>query len=180
MDFIVSKVAMSICALLVVSVLGGVIGDDMLFDKPDELRSTLANLTIVLERVAWSNCEGWTVWRVPFLSNGDCIDISIRPSALRAHSEGRSVMTVPACAVHTWTWNGTSLNRTMMEDLDESSPTLESSSGHDIRIETKTVRYENGDLLLLFVTSGDYRLLETLADSSCIVSVNILASSLVL
>jgi len=155
MDFVVSKVAMSICALLVASVLSGVFGNDLLFRGVDELDSILTDLSITLERSAWSNSEGTTVWEIPYISNGDTVFISIQASILRASSGERSAIAVPGCEAHTWTWNGTSLNSTSVRSLDESSFQIESSSGHALEIEAKEIRYENGNVMFVFVSVSD-------------------------
>ena len=152
MDFVVSKVAMSICALLVVSVLSGVLGNDILFSKVDELDSILIDLSIVVERSVWSECEGRTSWRVPFLSDGASIDISVRDSVLSAKSGDRFAALRPACDTHTWQWNGTSLNATCVSILDASSPMATSSSGHALEIRTQMVAYEDQNRIFAFVS----------------------------
>ena len=151
MDFIVSKVAMSICALLVASALSGVFGDELLFSRANELDSILANLSTTIERSAWSNSEGTTVWKIPFLSNGDTVVISIQGSNLRASSSEKSEMMSIGCEAHTWAWNGTSLNSTSVKALEESSPPIESCSGHGFQIEAREVRYENGNAMFVFM-----------------------------
>lgn len=153
MDFVVSKVAMSICALLVVSVMAAVLGNDILFKEVDELDSILMDLSVVVERSVWSGCEGSTVWRVPFLSDGESIDISVRGPVISAKSGDKSAVLQPACETHTWQWDGTSLNATCVSVLDASSPLTIASSGHALEIRTRMVTYEDQNRIFAFVSA---------------------------
>ena len=154
MDFVVSKVAMSICALLVVSVLGGAVGNDVLFKKIDELDSILNDLSITLEGSVHSGCEGDTVWTTPFLSDGRSIDISIRDSILSARAGQKYAVLRPACTVHTWVWNGSALNRTIVEMLDANAPSVSTHSGRALEIKTQVVTFENQNRVFAFVRAG--------------------------
>jgi hypothetical protein len=154
MDFVVSKVAMSICALLVVSVLGGAVGNEVLFKKVDELDSILTDLSITLEKSVYSGCEGNTVWRIPFLSDGQSIDISVRDSSLSARAGERSAVLRPACDVHTWLWNGSALNRTSVEALDANAPSVSTYSGRALEIRNQVVAFENQNRVFAFVRAN--------------------------
>lgn len=151
MDFIVSKVAMSICALLVVSVLGGMLRSDIFVDEPDELESILTDLSMTLERAAWSGCETKTAWTVPFLTDHDIIEVSISSSTVSAGSGDRRVAVSPACEIHTWSWNGSALNATVVRHLDDISPAVRSVSGQAMEIWTQSVSFENGYRVFAFV-----------------------------
>lgn len=154
MDFVVSKVAMSICALLVVSVLGGVLESDILFRDFGELESILADLSIAVERSAWSGCEGVAIWEVPFLPDGENVEISIRSTLFHASASGRSAALKPACEPHTWVWDGAPLNLSAVSALDASSPATKARSGQAIEIRTWLVSYENSESLFVFVRAS--------------------------
>jgi len=151
MDFVVSKVAMSICALLVVSVLGGVLGNDVLFRKTGELDGILNDLSIILETSLWSGCEGNTNWHVPFLSDGENVDISVCDVEFSAKAGERSAVLRPACDVHTWLWNGSALNRTSVEALDSNAPSISTCSGRVLEIRIQVVAFENQNRLFAFI-----------------------------
>jgi hypothetical protein len=153
MDFIVSKVAMSICALLVVSILGGMLRSDIFVDQPDELKSILTDLSRTLERAAWSGCEAKTAWTVPFLADHDTIEVSVRSSTVSAESGDRRVAVSPACEIHTWSWNGSALNASVVQHLDDISPAIHSVSGQAMEIRTQSVSFENGYRIFAFVGS---------------------------
>jgi len=154
MDFVVSKVAMSICALLVVSVLGEVLGDNALFRNADELDSVLNDLSTTLEASVWSGCETDIVWRVPFLSDGENIDVSVSDFVLSASSGQISSMLKPACDPHTWVWNGTALNRSSLEVLDIKALAVKTCSGLALTIQTRVISFENQDALFVFVSAA--------------------------
>jgi len=153
MDFVISKVAMSVCALLVVSVLGGAFGGDVLFKKIDELDSILNDLSTTLERAVWSGCEGDTIWRVPFLSDGKSVNISVRDSVLSARAGQESAVLKPACDAHTWVWEGTALNQSSLRVLDASSPSVVTCSGLALEIRTRAVTLEDQNRILAFVSA---------------------------
>ena len=151
MDFVLSKVAMSICALLVLSILSGALGDRVLFDESSELASIAKDFSIAVERSAWSGCEETLIWDVPFVSNGDCVNMTIRTSAIQVRSGEKSIALTVACEIHTWAWNGSALNQTAIRALDNASAPLRTMSGNAIEIRTLTVRYESSERLFVFV-----------------------------
>ncbi len=153
MDFIVSKVAMSICALLVVSILGGMLRSDIFVDERDELKSILTDLSRTIERAAWSGCEAKTAWTVPCLTDHEIIEVSIHSSTVSAESGGRTVVISPACEIHTWSWNGSALNASLVQYLDNFSPAVHSVSGQAIEVRTQSVSFENGYRMFAFVGS---------------------------
>jgi hypothetical protein len=155
MDFIVSKVAMSICALLVASVLCGVVDENVLFRSSGELRAVLDDLTSTIEASAYSGSESDIMWTVPFLSNGDSIDVSVNSVAIKASAGQESAIVKLTCRLHTWTWNGSSLNKSSLEPLDASSPSVESRSGHGLGIAVRVISFENQDAAFVFVRATD-------------------------
>ena len=154
MDFVVSKVAMSICALMVVAVLAGVFDRDAFVDRDHELSGVLNRLSGLVDRAATSSSEFTTGWRVPLLSDGCAIVISIRAGAISAESGGRTTMTQPACGLHTWNWDGRGLNSSSICEMDRSSPQLRFESGMTILIRTILVTLENEPRYLVFASQS--------------------------
>lgn len=152
MDFIVSKVAMSICALTVASVLGAFFGDELFVNENDELERILADLSATAHSAILSQSEGAAIWRVPFLSNGDTISMSVDETEFRAICGEEMAILRPPMAIHTWSWDGTELNESAVEALSETSRPACSSSGHALEITTRLVSYENDQKLLAFVS----------------------------
>ncbi len=152
MDFVVSKVAMSICALMVVSVLAGVFDRDAFVDRDHELYEILDRLSCFVNKVATSWSEFTTGWRIPLSSDGGPIVISMRAGSVSAESGGRIAMVQPACGLHTWTWDGQGLNSSAVCEMDRSSPQLRFESGMTILIRTILVTLENEPMYLVFAS----------------------------
>jgi len=151
---VISKVALSICALLVVSVLGSAFGQDIFLKDQDELSRILTDLADTIERRAWSTCESTVTWSLPFLVDGSRVELEVSSSGLIARSGGRACAVELSCGVHTWHWNGSALNETIVEALDASSPGIRSVSGQTLEVETKAVCYENRSTMFAFVRSS--------------------------
>jgi hypothetical protein len=151
-DFVVSKVAMSICALMVVAVLAGVFDRDAFVDRDHELSGVLDRLSGLVDRAATSSSEFTTGWIVPLSFDGSSIVVSIRAGAVSAESGGRTAMTQPACGLHTWTWDGRGLNSSSICEMDKSSPQLRFESGMTILIRTILVTLENEPRYLVFAS----------------------------
>jgi hypothetical protein len=151
-DFVVSKVAMSICALMVVATVAGVFERDAFVDKDHELSVLLDRLSNLIDRAAMSNSEFTTGWKVPLSSDGSPIVISIRTGSVSAESDGRFAMTQQACWLHTWNWDGQELNSSSINEMDGSSPLLRFESGTTILIRTILVTLENEQRYLVFAS----------------------------
>lgn len=154
MDFVVSKVAMSICALMVVATLAGVFDRDAFVDMDHELSVLLDRLSDLVDRAATSNSEFTTGWKVPLSSDGSPIVISIRAGSVSAESDGRTAMTQQACCLHTWNWDGRGLNSSSICEMDRSSPQLRFESGMTILIRTILVTLENEQRYLVFASQA--------------------------
>jgi len=151
-DFVVSKVAMSICALMVIGVLAGVLDRDAFVDRDHELSEILDGLSDLVDRAATSSSEFATGWRIPLSSDGGPIVISIRAGSVSAESGGRTAVVRPACGLHTWIWDGRELNSSSMREMDGSSPQLRFESGMTILIKTILVTLENEPRYLVFAS----------------------------
>ncbi len=152
MDFVVSKVAMSICALMVIAVLADVFDREAFVDRDYELSGILDRLSGLVDRAAASGSEFTAGWRVPLSSDGSPIVISIRDGSVSASSGGRTAMSQPACGLHTWNWDGQGLNASTICEMDRSSPQLRFESGMTILIRTIPVNLENEPRYLVFAS----------------------------
>jgi hypothetical protein len=151
-DFVVSKVAMVICALMVVGVLAEVFDRDTFVDRDQQLSEILGRLCDIIDRAAVSRSEFTADWRVPLSPDGDSIAISIQAGVVKAVSDGREARAQPSCGLHTWEWDGVGLNLSSIVDMDKSSPRLDFRSGETIMIRTIQVTVENEPTLLIFAS----------------------------
>lgn len=152
MDFVVSKVAMSICALMVVAALSGAFDRDAFVGEDEGLSRILESLCDLVNRAATSRSEFAVGWIVPLLPSGDSMAISIQAGLVKAEGIGSTERAQPSCGLHTWVWDGGEMNLTAMVDMDETSPQLDFRSGETIIIRTVQVTLENEPRFLVFAS----------------------------
>jgi len=152
MDFFVSKVVLSICALLVVTVLSGVTGRDRFMDDRHEIKTILQDFCDVADRAFGERSEGTVLWRVPGLVAGGEIELTLDRGAISCQWHGGSIARQPQCYPHTWRWDGSALNESTVRDLDKDSGRLTVRSGDSILLTTAYVLFENDRRLLVFAS----------------------------
>ena len=152
MDFIVSKVVMSITALLVVSILAGLVSPDKLVDLDTDLVRVLDDLSSIVGRTAMSASEVTITWAVPFLTTGGEVLVTVHHSILSGSSGSQRVRVQPIFELHTWSYDGSMLSTSTIHTLDNSSEDVECRSGQKFTICTASVLFENGSRLLLFLS----------------------------
>ena len=152
MDFIVSKVVMSIIALLVVSVVAGLLSPDKFSDSDSDLTRVLDDLSSIIDRTVMSASEVAITWTVPFLSTGGEVSVTVHHSILSGSSCGKNARVEPIFEPHTWSYDGSMLNTSTIHALDNASDDIECSSGQTLTICTTSVRFDNGSKLLVFVS----------------------------
>lgn len=152
MDFFVSKVALSICALLVITILSGVTDRDRFMDDGREIETVLQDFCDVADRAFGERSEGTVLWTVPVLLTGNIIELTLDRGVVHSQWEGRSIARQPQCYLHTWRWDGSALNESTVGDLDKHSGRLTASSGERIILTTAYVLFENDHRLLVFAS----------------------------
>jgi hypothetical protein len=152
MDFFVSKVALSICALLVITILSGVTDRDRFMDDGRGIEIVLQDFCDVADRAFGERSEGIVLWKVPVLSTGNEIELTLDHGVVHSQWEGISIARQPQCYLHTWRWDGSALNESTVGDLDKDSGRLTASSGESIILITVYVLFENDHRLLVFAS----------------------------
>jgi len=151
MDFVISKVAMSICALLVVSIIGGLVGTNM-FIRPDtDLSGILDTLFENVQATVRSGTGSMMTWIVPCLSGGKPVELSVHNDFVRTVSEGRTYVMCLGVRLHFWIWDGTPLNDTRLEALDDEAGVLRAVSGQALEISCQRILFDNELKGLAFV-----------------------------
>ena len=153
MDFFVSKVALSICALLVITILSGVTDTDRFVDDRRDIETILQGFCDVVDRAFGERSEGSVVWTVPALPTGDGIELTIERGAVHCQWDGRSIVRQPQSYLHTWRWDGSALNESTVGELDKNSSRLMASSGESFILTTTYVLFENDHRLLAFASA---------------------------
>ena len=135
MDFIVSKVAMSIAALMTVSIMGGVFDRYLTPDETQELSHILYDLSERMMLMAATGPGSSCTWTVPNLSSGGGVIVGVGFRVLYASSGGDSTFSAPPVEIHTWRWNGGALNLSVLHALDLEAPVLNVPSGSSMTME---------------------------------------------
>lgn len=151
MDFVISKVALSVCALLVVSVLSGVLAGTNVLDDSSELKGVLRELCSLVDSSVRSDSESAVEWTVPTLSDGRAITIVLADGMVRGEARGHRDACQPAASFHLWRYDGEALNSSMVDQLDSDAPNLTIASGQAVSVTTSVVMYENELTLFAFV-----------------------------
>lgn len=152
MDFIVSKVVMSICALMVAGILGGMFVANPLIDQKGELESIADDFCSVADSAAITTANLIMTWTIPFTGSGGSIHFELHRSIVRVESGGDTAAVRPVCDIQTWSREGAILNSTELESLHWNSPKLVAESGDVVELGSRTVVLDNENRILVFAT----------------------------
>lgn len=155
MDFIVSKVAMAVTALIVLAILTNALDDSMFLDQDAEISRVLSDLCEVIERAHDTEAEVDLAWLVPAMPTGAELTIRVESQWIIGESGGRKGIAQPMCEYHTWEPSTCTLNRSTMTELDAATPTVKVSSGQALRISVVELLVDSSEMLVVFV-SGDH------------------------
>ena len=152
MDFVVSKVAMSVCALAVAGVLTGMADRVCAPDHGEILDDMLWNLAGLVASIGANHGESCAEWSVPGLPSGGSALLSIWPDIASAAYDGTIRWYPLEPSLHAWEWDGSPLNRSRIDALDASSHEVSVRSGQTLTILGKEVVTDEGRAFLLFVS----------------------------
>lgn len=151
MDFVASKVGMSICALMVSSILVAVHDDTRAADLERELDGLACGLAEDLSSALLGGVESRIVDKVPWLSTGEAVDLAVGSASLLLRCGNAVACVGLAHDVHLWQWNGTCLEDGEVEALDSEASPLALSSGDIFETTVEEVTVNGVDVLMLFV-----------------------------
>ena len=114
-DFVVSKVAVVICALLVLTILRGVTGTDMKAPLKEALEEIVGGLCSLADGIMSAGGECETIWTVPPLPSGESIMITLEHGTLRGECEDHEVIRAPTALIRTWSYGGGMHTRSRFE-----------------------------------------------------------------
>jgi len=180
MDFVVSKVAMSVTAILVAAILAGALDERRFMDQDGEIARVLGEFTSLIEDINGANAEADLAWSVPMMPTGAELRIAVDGNLIIGESGGFRAVARPMCAFHTWLPTTVCLNGSIVDDLDRSAPVLEAVSGQVIRIVVAELVVDSAEELMVFVLCAHQEPAENLSAKSLTASVNTSTSSLVL
>lgn len=153
MDFFASKVAMSICALLVAVILASVMNTGRFSDAYGEISAVLHEFCSLAERAESSGAEGTSLWTVPGLSGGKCLTIVLERHCVSCTCGSKTRATDLPLTLHTWGWDGMVLSTSLLDRLDSSAEPLRAHSGNVLSLTTSYVIVDNEPRLLVFASA---------------------------
>lgn len=155
MDFVISKVAMSVCALLVVGVLGGCMDPTRSAEPERELEAVVDVFCDLVDRMTLSGSDASVLWCVPCLSDGEELRVAIRGGVVVAEGGGGRSVGEPVSGIHTWRHSGMAMNTTGLTLMDSLAPELVALSGESILLTAELVLLDNEPTRLAFARVAD-------------------------
>lgn len=150
MDFIVSKVAMSVCALMVAALLAGAFSSDRLYDRSSEVELVLREFCGTADGALKTGKECTVGWQVPFASSGDAITISVRHNRVSASADDELAILEPLSPIRTWEPVTRQVNLTTLDELDNQAPEASFRSGETVELSTILMTIEDKTALMVF------------------------------
>jgi hypothetical protein len=155
MDFVISKVGMSICALLVVSVLGQSLYESSSTGEMDALEGIVRLFDRLLYNCVVAGEDVDCLYRVPHLPGGSLVCMTFYPSGVIASSEDARVRAETCCPLNLWHWSGDELNQTELGEMNRDCDPIESTSGDGLLIEVRRVPVQSVSCRMAFVSLAD-------------------------
>ena len=129
-----SKLGLSICALISASILGTAFADSGVDAKRQELRAAAERLCDTISSAAISGGDSVRHFEIPTLSTGEQIHARLTPDGVLMYSGEVSVVDHPCTPIHLWSWDGRDLNCSVIDSLDRSFDELTAESGEVVTI----------------------------------------------
>jgi len=155
LDFVVSKVALSICALLVVAVLGNVYGPGAFRDLEHELEGVAMDLVSTASAMFDALAESQLSWDAPRLSAGEEISVEVSEGFVRVSSGPSSTAVATPFLIHAWRWDGSPLDEVLVQGLDADTPSTVVRSDGSMTLSTSLVPVGTELELMVFAHAGD-------------------------
>lgn len=141
---------MSVCALMVASVLAALYAPHDLNGASSEVAAALDRFSAMADALLMTGAEGSVSWKVPFTSGGEAIIIETNGRVVSA-SDGTARCTAePRIPIRTWAPAAPHLNQSELAELDKRSANLRFSSGEVVELFTAFVTIEDQAELLVF------------------------------
>lgn len=154
MDFVMSKVGLSVCALITASVLGAVVSDSGVDERRQELRVVLQRMCDLISSAALAGGDSVRVFCVPALSTGEPIRTTVTVDGAIVSSGTASEIGHPCTRVHLWHWDGRDLNDSVIADLDRSHVETTVHTGETLEIFAMSMVVGDMHQVLVFVLSA--------------------------
>ena len=151
MDFVISKVAMSICALIVASVLGPILVSVNNDGGKMELDWFVMRLSQAISTAVVEGLETDFELSLPTTSSGDEMHLEVHRGGLVISSAEGVAVCRPCTELHLWSWNGSALTSSDVEKLDLAHRESLAVSGDVVIAATRWISLDSSPALLAFV-----------------------------
>ena len=152
MDFVISKVCLSICALLMLASIGQTLDGALSTEERRDVEAIASRFEELVRTLLERGDETVHIYRVPLLATGAAVSMIIRTSGAEVVSEHAKSDVMFPYPLHLWEWNLTDLNGTDVEELDSSSRPLVAVSGNPLRIEVARIPVQSVPTVMLFLS----------------------------
>ena len=152
MDFVISKVCLSICALLILTSIGQSLDGVLSTEERRDVEAIASRFEELMRTLLERGGEAVHIYRVPSLATGAAVSMTIRTSGVEVVSEHAKSEVMFPCPLHLWKWNLTDLNRTDVDELDSSSRPLVAVSGNALRIEVTRIPVQSVATVMIFLS----------------------------
>lgn len=149
-DFVMSKVALSLCALVVAVSMSSSVEKGLSPDPGADLERILAEIQDTVSMMTAHGGASSIEWRVPALPSGASVSVSFMEGGVLASAHG--LARVAHSDLHVWTWDGMPLNSTRLEELGVASAPMEKRTGDLVALKGALVPLDDCLELLLFVS----------------------------
>lgn len=145
-----SKVALSICALMTATVLARAYAHGTTEEISDELAGVLESFSQSAAACLGAGAEVACSWTVPILPTGGEVVFRVSDGLASASGGGQVEHLAILMDVHLWEWQGGVMNDSLIEDLDLTEPPIEARSGAVVELSSVWVLCDIGAELMLF------------------------------
>ena len=154
MDFVISKVGVSLCALLALSVLGGELTEPQSVTEHEELKAIGRQFDDLISSMAEGGCEARCVYDVPWLSMSLPIVMTIWTGGVEVKSERAQSVVATSNTIHLWPWDGADLNTSTVDELNSSCDPLAVASGDRITLAVRVIPVQSVLKTMVFVSAA--------------------------
>jgi hypothetical protein len=155
MDFVMSRIGLSVCALISVSVLGAAFAEHELDDKRQELRTAVQRLCDTMSAAALGYGDSVTTYTVPWLSTGEAIQATVTTDGTVMSTGALSEVDHPCTQIHLWRWDGNELNNSVIAQMDAACGGFTASSGASLDIVGMSLMVDGTPRMLVFVLPAE-------------------------
>ncbi len=148
----ISKVAMSVCALMVATALGPAIIGGMMSAGDGELDDMMTRLCDAVSTVTLTGADTGFDFPITATSAGDRIWLEVRTHSLVLRSTEDVVVAHPITALHLWQWNGSAMRSSAIYQLDQAHCCVVATSGDNLSVSTKWVSVDSSPTLMAFAS----------------------------